>query len=260
MKLSKLSKEDALFVIGQTVKHSDKIAKIKITFKPSHKMKNVSNVIMFDLIILFAIGIFGKSIMQNMPDSFVGYVVNLSITLVTLITAGLFLVEVLYYFYLESENAPDDAFGLYTRDGQDAINDFGLSDDIKFIISADKAEQFSNNIFNLIVFNCMNGRRDTVKQIVAQYDDLSAIVRGLSDAWEAKDYNVDTVARLRREYIGQLNELVDRLYKLAEDDANKLVFNLIKNHQYQYLPSILRKNVVRDYNERLLDDIRRDDE
>lgn len=257
--MSRLSKEDAFFVIEQAVKHHDEIAKIKITFKPSKKMKNVSNVIMFNLIILFAIGIFGKSIMQNMPDNFVGHAVNVLITLVTLITAGLFLVEVLHYFYLESENAPDDAFALYISDGQNAINNFGLSDDIKFIISADKAEQLSNNIFNLIVFNDMNGKRDTVNQIVAQYGDLSAIVRGLSDAWEAKDYNVDTVARLRREYVGQLNELVDRLYKLAEADANKMVFNLIKNHQYQYLPSALRKNVVRNYNERLFDDVGRDD-
>ena len=116
----------------------------------------------------------------------------------------------------------------------------------------------------MIAFDINIGKINYVKKILADYQDLKVLKHRLLIAQniEANGYQADNNAGayiLEREYAEKTQELLNRLYLLAQSRVNELVFALLNQDEYQYLPEHMRKGLIERFYNRLLKLVGSDD-
>ena len=249
--MSTLTKEDELYIVRELVKDPDsynfyaKIQKPQLkhgSIKTSAKLLIVG---MFCGLFSLAFNIFvGRMWMPKYAENMVAITTNIAIWLGVIVMVTSFIYAVTRKLDLPDEQATD-----YAHKVVDAL---GLKDDC------------GKNVYSLIAFDINIGKINYVKKILADYQDLKVLKHRLLIAQniEANGYQADNNAGayiLEREYAEKTQELLNRLYLLAQSRVNELVFALLNQDEYQYLPEHMRKGLIERFHNRLLKLVGSDD-
>lgn len=258
--MSTLTKEDELCIVRELVKDPDSYnfyAKIK---KPMSKHDTIKTGFWF-LITGFFCGIFGWAFSDFTEDMWMPKQATNVVYIVTTGAMWLGIFLMLFGVYIGVRHPIEIPDKDATDYAQKAVNNLGLPN-TKYTHDCDANDEhdkdmYQQNIYSLIVFNINIGKLDCVNKILADYQDLKVLKHRLLIAQnvEANGYQVDNDAGsyiLECEYAEKTQELLDRLYLLAQSRVNKLGFELVKQDKYQYLPRHMRKGLVERFYDRLL--------
>lgn len=186
---------------------------------------------------------------------------------VSFVCSGAFIVELLLFilwllFDDSYETNTDisiitDKSKKFTKDTVSLLFGYTANGDTYTLIT-DKQKKLFNQISNLLMFCYLIGKRQEADSIVNSFTHLFAIKKALVQAYIADALDYDTTKEIKAEYQRELLQIRDQLYKLCSGDINKLIFELFKHNQFDYLPKNLQKKYVKDYSSKLLADLKQD--
>lgn len=175
--------------------------------------------------------------------------------------SGTFIVEVLLFIlwslFDNSYETNTDKAKKFTRDTVSLLFRYTVNGDTYTLIT-DKQKKLFNQLSNLLMFCYLIGKRQEADNIVNSFTHLFAIKKALVQAYIADVLDYDTAKEIKAEYQRELLQIRDQLYKLCSGDIGKLIFELFKHNQFDYLPKSLQKEHVKDYNNKLLADLKQD--
>ena len=181
--------------------------------------------------------------------------------------SGAFIVEVLLFilwslFDDSYETNTDisittDKAKKFTKDTVSLLFGYTANGDTYTLIT-DKQKKLFNQISNLLMFCYLIGKSQDADNIVNSFTHLQAAKKALVQAYIADALGYDTTKEIKVEYKRELFQIRDQLYKLCLGDINKLIFVLFKHNQFDYLPKDLQKKYVKNYNNKLLADLKQD--
>lgn len=186
--------------------------------------------------------------------------------LFSFICSGAFVFELLaliVYLIVESPFAATDESSATEKAKKYADNivswlfDYGASNDTYTLVT-DKEKKIPKQIHNLLVFGYLIDKNQEADDIVNSFTHLPAFKKALVQAYVADVLDDATTKEIKNEYKRELLQIRDQLYKLCAGDIDKLIFELLKHDQFDYLPKGLQKKYVKDYNNKLLDDLKQD--
>lgn len=173
--------------------------------------------------------------------------------------SGTFMVEVpLFILWLLFDNSYEtniDKAKKFTRDTVSLLFGYTANGDTYTLIT-DKQKKLFNQISNLLTFCYLIGKSQDADNIVNSFTHLFAIKKALVQAYIADALDYNTTKEIKAEYQRELLQIRDQLYKLCSGDIGKLIFELFKHNQFDYLPKSLQKEHVKDYNNKLLADLK----
>lgn len=114
-------------------------------------------------------------------------------------------------------------------------------------------------ISDLIMFLLLAGRKDDVNNVFDNYGELKAIVEGIEQAYNINDMRTSQIQYLRQEYIKRIRQLENDLYQLVKPQMQNIMFTLMKGKHYEWLPDETKQKLVRDYNDRLVHDLKQNE-
>lgn len=174
--------------------------------------------------------------------------------------SGAFIVEVLLFilwslFDDSYETSTDisittDKAKKFTKDTVSLLFGYTANGDTYTLIT-DKQKKLFNQISNLLMFCYLIDKSQDADNIVNSFTHLQAAKKALVQAYIVDALGYDTYKR-------ELLQIRDQLYKLCSGDIGKLIFELFKHNQFDYLPKSLQKEHVKDYNNKLLADLKQD--
>lgn len=135
------------------------------------------------------------------------------------------------------------------------INNIGVHD---LVLSKDDYRVITTtlyNISNLIDFLVIIDKQKTVELLVDNYPNIKAISQGIEQAFAIGDDDTDDVKKLMVEYKKQLSQLCNDLYGEVQPYVETLVFQILKDKRYDFLPDNLRRTIIRQHNHRLVADL-----
>ena len=91
------------------------------------------------------------------------------------------------------------------------------------------------------------------------YGELKAIVEGLEQVYNIDDMRTSRIQYLRQEYVKRIRQLENDLYQLVKPQMQNIMFTLMKDKHYEWLPDDTRQKLVRNYNDQLVRDLKQNE-
>lgn len=128
---------------------------------------------------------------------------------------------------------------------------------------SDQVRKFTDQVDHikaLIGCGVFNGKYSEVKTIVENYMILPTIFDAIDQANGVGEADSSDTKELNERYHAKLDALEYELYEFDEPFIKELIYRMLKEKNYDYLPPSLHKQIVNGYNKRLLKTLDDDDE